>query len=1048
MLACNDPGIEEVGLMYSGTFSRVILMCVIALLCLTAAPLWASNLVYSFNMDSDPGWTAEGDWGYGSASNCCVDYAPTGSNVYGTALGTEYTAPTGMQYLTTTALDCSALSTVYLRFWRWLGVADDTLATVEVSNDSGATWTTVWQTDGVNWFQEDDWTECTYNISSVAAGESTVYVRWGMRADSTCSCFGWTLDDVQIWDGTPPATVSEQTIYRFPFDADPGWTTEGQWEFGIPQGSGGDPASSYSGSYVYGYNLAGTYIDNMPAYSLTTQALNCMGFKGVWLRFQRWLGVESNSYDHASVQVSSNGTDWTTVWSNGSSSMQDTAWTPVEYDISAIADGQPTVYIRWVMGTTDGSVIYSGWNIDDVEIAGTPATEILAWVAYADLSTEYPNSLTALASQYPYFNVTSTDTLDPATLAAQLAGKHVFLMPEPENATSADLGTAGTAFSDVLRNFVDGGGTVIVAGEWPNSYEGFLSATGLLESDAVTGYWSGESLTVVEPTHPLAAGLSATVTAQDATGAYSVGPEATVVVEDGLGNAVVAARQIGAGAVVVLGYDYYAYDDNAAIILANAVQYPRHSQSVLLYESSPVLRVGMEALSRLNHVPWTAVDGNFNTTLGFVDWNLVVADAPSSSPSEAGGWQPFADWITAGGHGLVSTWDLDTQTALTSAMGVTATPSLDGVPSMFDWDTDIPLFDFRESVPTSLTDWSDLYWTANANQLTPVAPDAIALAGFASSPTAGEAAIVAGNNYSTLLNGFLWDDRNQDADGDGVQDVVELVMNQIEMLLTVPFPDFSASVTECVTSDVVSFSDESGANVTGWNWNFGDSTSAATQNPTHSYTNAGIYDVSMRAFNQNGFDTEVKRDYMWVGFPDVLPSSWAFHEVVECVDAGVVQGYDSVTYAPAVVVNRAQMATYMARALAGGDANVPAGPGTASFADVPTDYWAFKYVEYAVANDVVQGYEDGTYLPEVELDRGQMSVFIARAVAGDEASVPAGPATPTFPDVASDFWAYKHIEFCKAQGIVGGYPDGNYWPGEMVTRDQMAVYVARALPLL
>jgi hypothetical protein len=32
------------------------------------------------------------------------------------------------------------------------------------------------------------------------------------------------------------------------------------------------------------------------------------------------------------------------------------------------ADHQPTVYLRWVLGPTDGSVTYPGWNIDDIEI--------------------------------------------------------------------------------------------------------------------------------------------------------------------------------------------------------------------------------------------------------------------------------------------------------------------------------------------------------------------------------------------------------------------------------------------------------------------------------------------------------------------------------------------------------------------------------------------------------------------------------------------------------------------------------------------------------
>ena len=74
------------------------------------------------------------------------------------------------------------------------------------------------------------------------------------------------------------------------------------------------------------------------------------------------------------MRVSNDGTTWTTIWENGSS-MSDSGWTLQSYDISSIADGQSTVYIRWTMGTTDGSVTYCGWNIDDVEIWGIVPTD-------------------------------------------------------------------------------------------------------------------------------------------------------------------------------------------------------------------------------------------------------------------------------------------------------------------------------------------------------------------------------------------------------------------------------------------------------------------------------------------------------------------------------------------------------------------------------------------------------------------------------------------------------------------------------------------------
>jgi len=161
-------------------------------------------------------------------------------------------------------------------------------------------------------------------------------------------------------------------IYEWPLDSDPGWTTEGLWAFGVPTGGGGssgnaDPTRGFTGNNVYGYNLNGDYANYLSETHLTTTAIDCTGLSAVTLRFQRWLGVETSTYDHAYVRVSSDGSNWTNVWENGSS-MSDAAWVTQEFDISAVADFEPTVYLRWTMGTTDGSVTYCGWNIDDIQI--------------------------------------------------------------------------------------------------------------------------------------------------------------------------------------------------------------------------------------------------------------------------------------------------------------------------------------------------------------------------------------------------------------------------------------------------------------------------------------------------------------------------------------------------------------------------------------------------------------------------------------------------------------------------------------------------------
>ncbi len=160
-------------------------------------------------------------------------------------------------------------------------------------------------------------------------------------------------------------------VHGFSLDLNPEWDTSGEWRWGQPTGGGsydGDPTSGYTGPYVYGYNLDGDYGLNMPVHYLTMTALDCSDFLDSELRFRRWLGIEPAAYDHATVEVSSDGTNWTTVWNHTGDAISESSWSLQTYDISATADGQQHVYIRWGMGPTDGYRTYPGWNVDDIEI--------------------------------------------------------------------------------------------------------------------------------------------------------------------------------------------------------------------------------------------------------------------------------------------------------------------------------------------------------------------------------------------------------------------------------------------------------------------------------------------------------------------------------------------------------------------------------------------------------------------------------------------------------------------------------------------------------
>ncbi|MBN1355072.1 S8 family serine peptidase [bacterium] len=218
-----------------------------------------------------------------------------------------------------------------------------------------------------------------------------------------------------------------------PLDSNPGWSISGgQWAFGHPTGGGGehgypDPTGGYTGSNVYGYNLNGDYTNNMPAYNLTTTAIDCSDAEGVMFSFWRWLGVERSYYDHAAVQISTNGSTWTTIWSNPDEELADDEWVFQEFDVSAYADHQSTVYFRWVMGDTDVGWTYCGWNIDDIMISSlqpcnmptpTPAPPTHTPVPPTStpvLPTHTPAPPTSTPVQPTDTPVQPTDTPNPAT---------------------------------------------------------------------------------------------------------------------------------------------------------------------------------------------------------------------------------------------------------------------------------------------------------------------------------------------------------------------------------------------------------------------------------------------------------------------------------------------------------------------------------------------------------------------------------------------------------------------------------------------------------
>jgi len=92
----------------------------------------------------------------------------------------------------------------------------------------------------------------------------------------------------------------------------------------------------------------------------------------------------------------------------------------------------------------------------------------------------------------------------------------------------------------------------------------------------------------------------------------------------------------------------------------------------------------------------------------------------------------------------------------------------------------------------------------------------------------------------------------------------ETKTNYITVTVAPPVANFTGTPTSGTAPLTVNFTDSSTNSPTSWSWNFGDGGASTAQNPSHQYTSAGNYTVSLTATNAGGSDGETKTNYITV----------------------------------------------------------------------------------------------------------------------------------------------------------------------------------------
>lgn len=123
---------------------------------------------------------------------------------------------------------------------------------------------------------------------------------------------------------------------------------------------------------------------------------------------------------------------------------------------------------------------------------------------------------------------------------------------------------------------------------------------------------------------------------------------------------------------------------------------------------------------------------------------------------------------------------------------------------------------------------------------------------------------------------------------------------------------------------------------------------------------------------------------------------------------------------------------------------LPAAAETTMFADV-ADRETAASIEVLRLMGVLDGYGDGTFRPETQLNRAQFCKMVTYVMDGGNELSKYRTIT-IFPDVKPSHWAASYINLAaKGAKVIAGYPDGSFYPDRIVTAGQAVTILLRLL---
>ncbi len=146
-------------------------------------------------------------------------------------------------------------------------------------------------------------------------------------------------------------------------------------------------------------------------------------------------------------------------------------------------------------------------------------------------------------------------------------------------------------------------------------------------------------------------------------------------------------------------------------------------------------------------------------------------------------------------------------------------------------------------------------------------------------------------------------------------------------------------------------------------------------------------------------------------FSDITPEYWASEPIEYCATTGLVEGYPDQTFKPERALSRAELATLLVRAKGVELPKVKKSP----FKDLGKTHWAVRYVAAAQEMGLVKGYPDGTFRPNIKINKAEGILVMVRF---EGLTLPQRVTAESYFDIPRNHWAAPEIEAAMKAGFL------------------------------